>query len=64
VSRSFQFTTYGLFLLYGFALFFVIDLLGRGILGQFDYMASLLSLVELLLGVYVGQVVFGLFRRE
>jgi len=64
VSRSFQFTTYGLFLLYGFALFFVIDLRGRGVLGQFDYMTSLLALVELLLGVYVGQVVFGLFKRE
>ncbi|MCB9303867.1 MAG: hypothetical protein H6566_24780 [Lewinellaceae bacterium] len=64
MSRNFQFTTYGILLLYGFALFYVIDLRGRGVLGQFDYMTSLLALVELLLGVYVGQVVFSSFKRE
>ena len=64
MSRNFQFTTYGILLLYGFALFYVIDLRGRGVLGQFDYMTSLLALVELLLGVYVGQVVFSLFKKE
>src|SRR5690606_33537711 len=57
VSRWFQLSTYGLSLLYGFALFFVIVLRSRGTLGQFDYMTSLLALVQLLLGVYVGQVV-------
>ncbi|MCB9274806.1 MAG: hypothetical protein H6564_12255 [Lewinellaceae bacterium] len=64
VSRNFQFTTYGVLLIYGFALFYVIDLRGRGVLGQFDYMTSLLALVELLLGVYVGQLVFSLFKKE
>ena len=64
VKRSFQTTAYWLIGSYAFVLLLVINLRGQGILNQFGQMTALLSTVESGLGVYIGQIVFALFKKE
>jgi hypothetical protein len=64
VSRSFQRTTYFILIAYFFALVIVINLRGRGILTEFGQMSTLLALIETGLGVYIGQIITGLFGKN
>jgi hypothetical protein len=64
VKRSFQMTAYWLIGTYTFVLLLVINLRGQGILNQFGQMTAMLSTVESGLGVYIGQIVFALFKKE
>lgn len=63
VTKGFERTTYLLVFVYAIALLFVINLRGPGVI-SFNQMNGLLALVESGLGVYVGQVVFALFKRH
>ncbi len=63
VSRSFQWITYMLLLGYGLGFLFVMGLKPRGAL-NFQQMSILLTLLEGGLGVYIGRIVFALFKKE
>ncbi|MCB0637700.1 MAG: hypothetical protein KDC54_13815 [Lewinella sp.] len=62
VTRGFQRTALGLVATYGIVLLVIINLRGPGVI-TFNQMNSLLALAESGLGVYVGQVIFALFKR-
>jgi Effector-associated domain 11 len=64
IKRSFQYTTYWLIGIYVVVLLSVINLRGQGVLKEFGQMTTLLSMVESGLGVYIGQIVFALFKKE
>lgn len=62
VKRSFQVKTWGLLLAYLLVLVTVITLRGTGTI-PYPAMVAMLVGVESYLGVYVGQLVFGLFEK-
>ncbi|MFZ4428633.1 MAG: hypothetical protein ACOYOO_15855, partial [Saprospiraceae bacterium] len=64
IKRSFQLTAYWLFGAYFVAIVLVINLRGQGVLSEFSHLTGLLSGLETGLGVYVGQIVFTLFKNE
>lgn len=64
VSRSFQWSALLLLFLYLVVLLVVIDLYGRGDLTEFTQLTTLIAAVEGGLGVYLGQIVFTLFKKE
>ncbi len=64
VKRSYQWLTYFLLLLYLFVIVMIISLRGSGMLPQFSQMTALLATVESGLGVYIGTIVFTLFKKE
>lgn len=64
VKRSFQMTAYWLLGIYFAAIMLVVNLRGQGVLSEFSQMTGLLAGVESGLGVYVGQIVFALFKKE
>lgn len=64
VKPSYQRMTYFLLVLYFLMLVMIINLRGSGALPQFSQMAALLAAVECGLGVYIGSIVFTLFKNE
>jgi hypothetical protein len=63
VRRSFQWTSYAFCLVYFLVLWVVIGLKPRGIL-DFKQMTGLLATVESALGIYIGTIIFALFKKE
>ncbi len=63
VRRSFQWTAYAVCLAYFLAIWTLIGMKPQGTLA-YGQMTGLLATVESGLGVYVGHIVFALFRRE
>ena len=64
VRRVFQWSAFLLLLVYVVALQTVIDLYGRGDLREFSQLTALITAVEGGLGVYLGQIIFSLFKKE
>lgn len=64
VKRSYQWMTYFLLVLYFLVIVMIINLRGSGALPQFSQMTALLATVESGLGVYIGTIVFTLFKKE
>lgn len=69
IRNSLRYITYALFPLYTYFLIVIIGWKAQGLLAvkpeeSLEQMNSLLALVETGLGVYIGQVVFALFKKE
>jgi hypothetical protein len=64
VRRSFQWSAFLLLGLYVIVLQIVIDLYGRGDLTEFSQLSATITGVEGGLGVYLGQLIFSLFKKE
>lgn len=62
VSRNFQWMTYFLLITYLVVLLVVIGLRPQGVI-DFKQLNTMLILVESALGVYVGQIVYALFKK-
>jgi hypothetical protein len=64
VRRSFQWSALLILVLYVIALQTVIDLYGQGDLQEFSQLTASITAVEGGLGVYLGQMIFSLFKKE
>lgn len=64
VRRSFQWSAFLLLGLYVVVLQIVIDLYGEGNLTEFSQLSAIITAVEGGLGVYLGQLIFSLFKKE
>lgn len=66
VKRSFRITTYWIMGLYFVAIIQVLSMRVQGVLDAQDMgqLSGLLALIESAMGVYVGQIIFALFKKE
>lgn len=62
-SRSFQWLAFGVLLAYGLALLLIIGLRPRGVI-SYAQMNTFLTLLEAGFGLYVGRIIFSLFKQS
>jgi hypothetical protein len=62
-SRTFQWLAFGVLVVYGIALLLIIGLRPRGLL-SYAQMNTFLTLLEAGFGIYVGRIVFSLFKEK